>query len=151
MSYESRAEPIKIGYLMDFLLSDDFPQHYRDDLTIPFDMILGDALAKGIIDRPVEIIYREVKGLPDWLHGTKRRPRISTTDRPGPPAREASRRGSRPASHNVRTADRVTPRPLGKGTVKAVIDGWNTSRRDCRPAQSRGSHRAYAAGRDERS
>jgi hypothetical protein len=35
MSYASTAEPIKIGYLMDFLLSDDFPQHYRDDLTTP--------------------------------------------------------------------------------------------------------------------
>jgi hypothetical protein len=41
ISHESKAEPIKIGYLMDFLLSDDFPQHYRDDLTIPFDMVLG--------------------------------------------------------------------------------------------------------------
>src|SRR5262249_1620836 len=41
MSYESTAEPIKIGYLMDFLLSDDFPQHYRDDLTVPFDMVFG--------------------------------------------------------------------------------------------------------------
>jgi hypothetical protein len=26
MSYESTAEPTKIGYLMDFLLSDDYPQ-----------------------------------------------------------------------------------------------------------------------------
>ncbi|MGZ5364189.1 MAG: ABC transporter substrate-binding protein, partial [Mycobacterium sp.] len=64
MSYESTAEPIKIGYLMDFKLSDDFPQHYRDDLTIPFDMVFEDAMAKGIIDRPVEIVYREVEGLP---------------------------------------------------------------------------------------
>ncbi len=47
MSYESKAEPIKIGYLMDFLLSDDFPQHYRDDLTIPFDMVFDDALRQG--------------------------------------------------------------------------------------------------------
>lgn len=64
MSYESTAEPIRIGYLMDFKLSDDFPQHYRDDLTIPFDMVFEDAKAKGIIDRPVEIVYREVEGLP---------------------------------------------------------------------------------------
>jgi branched-chain amino acid transport system substrate-binding protein len=64
MTYESKAEPIKIGYLMDFLLSDDFPQHYRDDLTMPFEMIFGDALQKGIIDRPVEVVYREVEGLP---------------------------------------------------------------------------------------
>jgi branched-chain amino acid transport system substrate-binding protein len=36
MSYESSAEPIKIGYLMDFVLSDDFPQHYRGDLVDRF-------------------------------------------------------------------------------------------------------------------
>jgi len=64
MSYESTAEPVKIGYLMDFLLSDDFPQHYRDDLTIPFDMVFEEAMAEGIIDRRVEVIYREVEGLP---------------------------------------------------------------------------------------
>jgi branched-chain amino acid transport system substrate-binding protein len=64
MSYESTAEPIKIGYLMDFLLSEDFPQHYRDDLTIPFDIVFGQALEKGLIDRPVEVVYREVEGLP---------------------------------------------------------------------------------------
>ena len=46
MSYESTAEPVKIGYLMDFLLSDDFPQHYRDDLTIPFDMVFEKAMAE---------------------------------------------------------------------------------------------------------
>lgn len=32
MSYESTAEPIKIGYLMDVLLFDDYPQERRDDL-----------------------------------------------------------------------------------------------------------------------
>jgi hypothetical protein len=32
MAYESTAEPIKIGDLMDFLLSDDYPQHRQDDL-----------------------------------------------------------------------------------------------------------------------
>ena len=64
MSYQSTAEPIKIGYLMDFLLSDDFPQDYRDDLTIPFDIVFGKALEQGLIDRPVEVIYREVEGLP---------------------------------------------------------------------------------------
>ena len=64
MSYESTAEPIKIGYLMDFLISEHFPQHFRDDLTDPFDMVFGEALEQGIIDRPVEIVYREVEGLP---------------------------------------------------------------------------------------
>ena len=64
MSYESKAEPIKIGYLMDFLLSDDFPQAYRADRMIPFDMVFEKPMAEGIIDRRVEVIYREVEGLP---------------------------------------------------------------------------------------
>ncbi|RDH79796.1 amino acid ABC transporter substrate-binding protein [Mycolicibacterium moriokaense] len=64
MSYESSAEPIKIGYLMDFLISEHFPQHFRDDLTDPFHMVFAEALTQGIIDRPVEIIYKEVEGLP---------------------------------------------------------------------------------------
>jgi branched-chain amino acid transport system substrate-binding protein len=64
MSYESAAGPIKIGYLMDFLISEHFPQHFREDLTNPFDLVFGEALEKGVIDRPVEIVYREVEGLP---------------------------------------------------------------------------------------
>ena len=64
MSYESTAEPIKIAYLMDFLLPDDYPQDLRDDLTNPFDMVFGDALEQGLIDRPIEVVYREVEGLP---------------------------------------------------------------------------------------
>ena len=63
MTYESTAEPIKIGYLTDFLLSDDYPKERRDDLTIPFGMVLGDALDRGHIDRPIEVVYREVEGL----------------------------------------------------------------------------------------
>ena len=63
MSYESTAEPIKIGYLMDFLLG-DYPKEMYDDLVIPFDMVFKDAFDKGLIDRPVEIVYREVEGLP---------------------------------------------------------------------------------------
>jgi hypothetical protein len=47
MTYESTAEPIKIGYLTDFLLSDDYPKERRDDLTIPFGMVLGDALDRA--------------------------------------------------------------------------------------------------------
>ena len=62
MSYESTAEPIKIGYLMDFLLG-DYPKEMYEDLTIPFDMVFQDAFDKGLIDRRVEIVYREVEGL----------------------------------------------------------------------------------------
>ena len=64
MSYESHAEPIKVGYLFDFKLPDSFPDEMRKDLTRPFDLVFKEGLEQGIIDRPVEIIYREVEGLP---------------------------------------------------------------------------------------
>jgi branched-chain amino acid transport system substrate-binding protein len=64
MSYESTAEPIKNGYLMDFLLPDGYPQDSRDDLTNPFEMIFGDAREQGLINRPIDVVYREVEGLP---------------------------------------------------------------------------------------
>jgi branched-chain amino acid transport system substrate-binding protein len=61
VSYESTAEPIKIGYLM---LPDGYPQDSRDDLTNPFEMIFGDAREQGLIDRPIDVVHREVEGLP---------------------------------------------------------------------------------------
>lgn len=64
MSYESTAQPIKIGYLMDFLLPEGFPKTYFEDLTQPFDLVFKQATEQGLIDRPIEIIYREVEGLP---------------------------------------------------------------------------------------
>src|ERR1700739_3100862 len=64
MSYESTAEPIKIGYLMDFRLPEGFPKTYFEDLTQPFDLVFKKATAQGLLDRPIEIIYREVEGLP---------------------------------------------------------------------------------------
>ncbi len=64
MGYESTAEPIKIGYLMDFLLPEGFPQTYFEDLTQPFDLVFKKGVEQGLIDRPIEIIYREVEGLP---------------------------------------------------------------------------------------
>jgi branched-chain amino acid transport system substrate-binding protein len=64
MSYESTAEPIKIGYLMDFKLPDLYPQQMKEDLSNPFDLVFGQAVEDGLIDRPIQIIYREVEGLP---------------------------------------------------------------------------------------
>jgi ABC-type branched-subunit amino acid transport system substrate-binding protein len=64
MSYESKAEPIKVGYLMDFRLPDNYPQHMRDDLTQPFDLVFGEGMKQRIIDRPVQMVYREAEGLP---------------------------------------------------------------------------------------
>lgn len=64
MAYESKAEPIKLGYLFDFRLPDGYPQEKRDDLLKPFEMVFRDGLERGMIDRPVEIVFREVDGLP---------------------------------------------------------------------------------------
>lgn len=64
MTYESDAEPIRMGYLMDFRLPDGFPAERRADLTDPFRLVFEEGLAQGVIDRPVEILYREVEGLP---------------------------------------------------------------------------------------
>lgn len=64
MAYESDAQPIRLGYLFDFKLPESFPAEMRDDLTRPFEMVFRSGLADGLIDRPVEIVFREVEGLP---------------------------------------------------------------------------------------
>ena len=64
MSYESTAEPIKLGYLFDFVLPDGYPTEMRADLSQSFEIVFEQGLAQGIIDRPVEIVLREVEGLP---------------------------------------------------------------------------------------
>ncbi|MCL2580968.1 MAG: ABC transporter substrate-binding protein [Streptosporangiales bacterium] len=64
MAYESDAEPIKLGYLFDFKLPEGYPPEMRADLTRPFEMVFAAGLADGLIDRPVEIVFREVEGLP---------------------------------------------------------------------------------------
>jgi len=64
MSYESKTDPIKVGYLMDFTLSADFPKELLDSFVQSLDLVFEDALEKGLLDRRVEVIYKEVEGLP---------------------------------------------------------------------------------------
>lgn len=64
MAYESTAEPIKLGYLFDFKLPDGFPEDSRLDLVRPFELVFRKGLEQGMIDRPVQIVFREVEGLP---------------------------------------------------------------------------------------
>jgi len=64
MTYESTAEPIKLGYLFDFKLPEDYPADKRDDFTRAFHLVFREGLEQGLIDRPVEIVFREVEGLP---------------------------------------------------------------------------------------
>ncbi len=64
MSYESTAQPIKIGYLMDFRLPPGYPPEMRNDLIRPFELVFSEGRKERVIDRPVEIAFREVEGLP---------------------------------------------------------------------------------------
>lgn len=64
VSYESTAEPIKLGYLFDFRLPEFYPKDMRDDLTRSFELVFDEGLKQKLIDRPVQIVFREVEGLP---------------------------------------------------------------------------------------
>src|ERR1700755_918083 len=64
MPYESTAEPIKVGYLMDFTLPPGFPEELLASFTQTFDLVFSEAVEQGLMDRPVQMIYREVEGLP---------------------------------------------------------------------------------------
>src|SRR6478672_91091 len=64
MSYESTAEPIKVGYLMDFTLPPGFPEVLLASFTQTFDLIFAEARQQGLLDRDVQMVYREVEGLP---------------------------------------------------------------------------------------
>jgi ABC-type branched-subunit amino acid transport system substrate-binding protein len=64
VGYENTAEPIKLGYLFDFVLPDGYPKEMRADLTQSFELVFEEGLEQGVIDRPVEIVFREVEGLP---------------------------------------------------------------------------------------
>lgn len=64
MSYESTAHPIKVGYLMDFVLPAEYPEDKRLDLTQTLELVFERGFRAGVVDRPIEIVYREVEGLP---------------------------------------------------------------------------------------
>ncbi|HSQ28996.1 MAG TPA: ABC transporter substrate-binding protein [Gemmatimonadaceae bacterium] len=64
MSYESTAEPIKLGYLFDFRLPEYYPREMRADMTQTFELVFNEGLKQKLIDRRVEIVFREVEGLP---------------------------------------------------------------------------------------
>ena len=39
MSYESTAQPIKLGYLMEFRLPEAYPKEMKDDLSQSFELV----------------------------------------------------------------------------------------------------------------
>jgi len=64
VSFESHAEPIKLGVLMDWKVPEDHPQERTDDFFLPFELVFARGLEQGVIDRPVELVVRETWGLP---------------------------------------------------------------------------------------
>src|SRR5215210_6838285 len=55
------AEPIRLGVLMDYAIPN---RDIRDDVVQPVELVFADGLERGMIDRPVELVHREVGGLP---------------------------------------------------------------------------------------
>ena len=51
MSYESTAEPIKVGYLMDFTLPPGLPEDLLASFTRCFDLVFEEAVEQGLMDR----------------------------------------------------------------------------------------------------
>jgi ABC-type branched-subunit amino acid transport system substrate-binding protein len=64
VSFESGAEPIRVGILMDWGVPDDHPQERLDDFFLPFELVFNEGLQNGMIDRPIQTIARQVWGLP---------------------------------------------------------------------------------------
>jgi branched-chain amino acid transport system substrate-binding protein len=64
VSFESDAEPIKLGVLMDWKVPEDHPQDRIDDFFKPLELVFAKGLTEGLIDRPVELVVRETWGLP---------------------------------------------------------------------------------------
>ena len=64
MAFESQAEPIKLGVLMDWVVPDDHPKERLDDFFLPLELVFKQGLEDGVIDRPVELVVRQTWGLP---------------------------------------------------------------------------------------
>lgn len=64
MAIATQVAPIKIGVLIDFVLPP--PSHWdvRADFLDATQLTFDDATADGRLDRPVELVIREVEGLP---------------------------------------------------------------------------------------
>jgi ABC-type branched-subunit amino acid transport system substrate-binding protein len=62
--FESSAQPIKLGILMDWVVPEDHPQERMDDFLLPFELVFSEGHRQRLIDRPVETVVRQVWGLP---------------------------------------------------------------------------------------
>lgn len=61
--YEAKA-PIKVGYLMDIKLPDTWSEGLKTDAVAPAELAFKQGYANGLVDRPIELVIREVDGMP---------------------------------------------------------------------------------------
>ena len=59
----SQAEPIKVGFLMDYL-SESRSMDDVSNFSEPLDLVFRQGREAGLIDRDVEIVYGSAQGLP---------------------------------------------------------------------------------------
>jgi ABC-type branched-subunit amino acid transport system substrate-binding protein len=64
MSIARQVTPIRIGFLMDFVLPPPSAWNAMQDLVGAIELVFGEATRSGQLDRPVELVVREVEGLP---------------------------------------------------------------------------------------
>src|SRR5439155_23590626 len=63
MSQVSQAEPIKLGFLMDYI-GESRAMDDRSIFSEPLELVFREGFESGMIDRPIEIVYRSAQGLP---------------------------------------------------------------------------------------
>ena len=64
MAIARQAAPIKFGVLTDMVIPKTPERDVWDDMVLPFELVFRDGFEQGVIDRPVELVRREVEGLP---------------------------------------------------------------------------------------
>ncbi len=63
MTMASEAEPIKVGFLLDYIGADAHDGDWSS-FSEPMELVFREGRAAEVIDRPVEIVYRAAQGLP---------------------------------------------------------------------------------------
>jgi ABC-type branched-subunit amino acid transport system substrate-binding protein len=64
MSVAKARSPIKVGVLFDLILPPNGYWDFKRDMLDAIRLTFDDAVARGILDRPIEIVFRECEGLP---------------------------------------------------------------------------------------
>ncbi|HEX5096376.1 MAG TPA: ABC transporter substrate-binding protein, partial [Acidimicrobiia bacterium] len=64
MAVARQAAPIKFGVLTDMVIPKTPERDVWEDMVRPFELVFREGFEQGVLDRPVELVRREVEGLP---------------------------------------------------------------------------------------